>query len=158
MERIDKVIHLSEEQAEELFANGKIIVNGEEKTYSDNALYIVPNAMYPVGAVYISTVETSPALLFGGTWERIRGKFLLSASNEYPAGSEGGSADAVVVKHSHKMSTTYEPKETATAQSTSTKAETSWLAATTETTTVGEDGTGKNMPPYLAVFMWKRVA
>ena len=85
MERIDKVIHLSEKQYDELLANGKITVNGEEKTYSDNALYMVPNAMYPVGAVYISTVETSPALLFGDTWEKIEGKFLLSASSEYKA-------------------------------------------------------------------------
>lgn len=33
---------------------------------------------YPIGAIYISVSSTSPASLFGGTWERIQGKVLLS--------------------------------------------------------------------------------
>ena len=36
-------------------------------------------AIYPVGAVYISANSTSPASLFGGTWESIGGRFLLGA-------------------------------------------------------------------------------
>lgn len=35
---------------------------------------------YPVGAIYISTDSTSPASLFGGSWTRIEGKFLLGTS------------------------------------------------------------------------------
>ena len=27
------------------------------------------NMVYPVGAIYMSTISTSPATLFGGTWE-----------------------------------------------------------------------------------------
>ena len=34
---------------------------------------------YPVGAIYISVSSTSPASLFGGTWERISGRFLIGA-------------------------------------------------------------------------------
>lgn len=49
-------------------------------------------AAYPVGAIYISTVSTSPASLFGGTWEQIRGRFLLAADDTYTAGSSGGEA------------------------------------------------------------------
>ena len=37
--------------------------------------------IYPVGAVYISTGNTSPATLFGGTWTKISGRFLLSTGN-----------------------------------------------------------------------------
>ena len=55
--------------------------------------------IYPVGAIYISTVATSPATLFGfGTWERITGKFLLSATDggssgaSQAAGNTGGAA------------------------------------------------------------------
>jgi hypothetical protein len=29
----------------------------------------VLNAVYPVGAIYLSVNSTSPATLFGGTWE-----------------------------------------------------------------------------------------
>lgn len=33
---------------------------------------------YPVGSIYISSSETSPETLFGGTWAKINGRFLLS--------------------------------------------------------------------------------
>lgn len=36
---------------------------------------------YPVGAIYISTYNTSPAKLFGGTWEPIVGHFLIGAGD-----------------------------------------------------------------------------
>ena len=32
---------------------------------------------YPVGAIYISVDNTEPSALFGGTWERIAGRFLI---------------------------------------------------------------------------------
>lgn len=35
-------------------------------------------AAHPVGSVYQSTASTNPATLFGGTWEQITGRFLLS--------------------------------------------------------------------------------
>ena len=47
---------------------------------------------HPVGSLYISENLTSPAELYGGTWERIEGKFIMGASDDYPAGSTGGSA------------------------------------------------------------------
>lgn len=48
--------------------------------------------MHPVGIPYASENPTSPAELYGGTWERIEGKFIMGASDTYPAGSTGGSA------------------------------------------------------------------
>lgn len=52
----------------------------------------VINKVYPVGAIYISTVETSPNTLFGGTWERIQDRFLLAAGSSYTNGSTGGAS------------------------------------------------------------------
>lgn len=50
------------------------------------------SAVYPVGAIYISTVSTSPATLFGGTWSAIgAGTFLNAAGSGYAAGGTGGS-------------------------------------------------------------------
>ena len=66
-------------------------------------------AAYPVGAIYTSTVSTSPASLLGfGTWARFgQGRVLLSADDStYTAGSTGGSADAIVVSHTHSFSAT----------------------------------------------------
>lgn len=52
---------------------------------------------YPVGAIYLSTVSTSPATLFGGTWSAIAaGTFLNAYGTGYAAGGTGGAAT-----HSH---------------------------------------------------------
>ena len=50
------------------------------------------NAIYPVGSIYMSVNSTSPATLFGGTWQRIQDRFLLSAGSTYSAGATGGEA------------------------------------------------------------------
>lgn len=43
---------------------------------------------HPVGSLYISENATSPAELYGGTWERIEGKFIMGASDTHPAGTK----------------------------------------------------------------------
>lgn len=48
--------------------------------------------IYPVGAIYMSVVSTSPATLFGGTWEQLKDRFLLGAGDTYTAGNTGGAA------------------------------------------------------------------
>lgn len=74
--------------------------------------------VYPVGAVYISVSNTSPATLFGGTWEQIHDRFLLSSSDSYPLGGIGGEANHTLSvnempshnhsqnSHSHETNTT----------------------------------------------------
>lgn len=51
--------------------------------------------MYPVNSIYISTNSTSPASLYGGSWERYgTGRALISASDtdsDFTAGTTGGS-------------------------------------------------------------------
>ena len=46
---------------------------------------------YPVGAIYLSTSSVNPGTLFGGTWERITGRFLLGATDN---GADGGDSSA----------------------------------------------------------------
>ena len=69
--------------------------------FLDSIKQKICDTIYPIGAIYMSTNSTSPATLFGGTWQRIEGRFLLGAGGGYSAGSTGGSANAVVVSHSH---------------------------------------------------------
>ena len=57
--------------------------------------------IYPVGSIYMSANDVDPATLFGGTWERIEGRFLIGATTQSEVGNTGGSADAVVVSHNH---------------------------------------------------------
>ena len=69
------------------------------------------DVIYPVGSIYMSVNSTSPATLFGGTWQKIQGRFLLasgttsgedpSVDNTYTLGDTAGSRDAVVVEHTH---------------------------------------------------------
>lgn len=60
--------------------------------------------VYPVGSIYMSVNSTSPATLFGGTWEQLKDRFLLAAGSTYSAGSKGGSA---TMAHTHTMSHTH---------------------------------------------------
>ena len=58
-------------------------------------LFKIPQILrdvFPVGAIYMSVNNTDPSTLFGGTWERISGRFLLAADSTYTAGSTGGEA------------------------------------------------------------------
>lgn len=125
------------------------------------------NKIYPIGSIFITTsavtpsASSSPASWLGGSWERIKDKFLLAAGDTYTAGTTGGSADAVLVSHYHYV--TVHGYVDGSVSSTGKGGGTLYssyvaLEDNPPTQTVGVDGTGKNMPPYLAVYMWKRIA
>ncbi len=73
--------------------------------------YVVKDAIleaYPVGAIYLSTVATSPAILFGGEWEEIYNRFLVAAGSNYTAGVSGGSSTVTLSEsnlpaHTHSL-------------------------------------------------------
>lgn len=133
---------------------------------------------YPVGSIYMSVNETSPEELFGGSWVRIQSRFLLAAGDGYSAGSEGGEA-------SHQLTASELPAISGTisassngntwgvfsgasgafskgtndlSSSTASGASSSAQRASTVTMSFGGNQSHNNMPPYLAVFMWKRTA
>lgn len=69
-----------------------------------------PLDAYPVGAYYISSNPTSPATLFGGTWERVQDRMILAAGSTYVAGGLGGSATKTISvanmpSHNHSCDT-----------------------------------------------------
>ena len=117
-------------------------------------------------SVWISVTEDSPAELFGGSWERISGRFILGADGSHPGLSTGGSADAVVVSHTHSVESLY--ASYGGVDSNSDILQKGRLGASAGSATgstryssiskTGESGTDKNMPPYVALYIWKRVA
>lgn len=68
----------------------------------------IVDLIYPVGAIYMSVVNTSPATLFGGTWVAIEDVFLLAKGSTYAAGNTGGAAThqlstAELATHAHSI-------------------------------------------------------
>lgn len=132
--------------------------------------------VYPVGSIYLSVSGTDPQTLFGGTWARLEDVFLLAAGETYEAGSVGGEATHKLTvpempSHDHPISgngnasalgTTYNalvmqgsayPSEPALARGADYS--NNGYAYINKR---GGDQPHNNMPPYLAVYTWKRTA
>ena len=127
----------------------------------DNAFFTAAGA-YPVGAIYLSVTDTDPATLFGGTWERIGGRFLLGADDTYTAGSTGGEAEHTLTidempKHNHEIDN-LNASGNATPYMTVQAQDKVGYGGNVQTMYAGGSQPHNNMPPYLAVFMWKRVS
>ena len=67
---------------------GGVKVGSGLKVTADGKLSADALAAYPVGSIYQSTGSTSPAALFGGTWEQIASeRVLMGASSSHKAGT-----------------------------------------------------------------------
>lgn len=156
---------------EEFFLRGPFTLRNAAGSYVSLLDFI-----YPVGSIYMSVNEADPGSLIGGTWERIKDRFLLSAGDTYAAGNTGGSAKATLPSHTHtfgsggyqlwgvkigegstedgnKISGTAKYYAAATGGSTSNY---KWLENVDSKGV--SDVSQANMPPYLAVYVWKRIS
>ena len=154
-QQIDESVSINSTQNDRLTAIEKSIQN-------------LNNKIYPVGSIYISVNSTSPASLFGGTWEQLKDRFLLSAGNTYTAGSTGGEASHTLTVDempSHRHDTDQNagwPSNTIGNDGWSINYN-NYTTAPYATWNRGTDNTGgsqahNNMPPYLTVYMWKRIS
>lgn len=139
---------------------------------------------YPVGSIYISTNSTSPASIFGGTWERLTDRFLIGGGGSYSVGSTGGASSITLTKeqlpaHTHRILAELQSEnvfnnakttggtqnvvsvQTNTAYGTAVIPENNsgrFVATDVGTALETRGQAHNNMPPYLAVYMWKRTA
>lgn len=135
--------------------------------------------IYPVGSIYMSVNRTSPKTLFGGTWKQIAGKFLVGVGNGFVVGDSGGSKTHTHTTGDHVLTTDEMPYHAhniwypnSAGPTTSeigyplTGAKNTWCANASHTDEQGGDaahnhgdtGSASNLPPYIAVWMWKRTA
>lgn len=143
--------------------------------------------IYPIGSTYISVNSVNPSFLFGGEWEQIQDRFLLASGSTYSAGSTGGSATVTLTSaqsglkaHGHGMDHNHNHRHSLNKNfstgSGSVSAYTVTSNRSTSTQYTGYDSTAsskkttdnntasnaseahENMPPYLTVYMWKRIA
>lgn len=127
---------------------------------------------WPVGSIYFTMNETSPAQLFGGQWTRYVDKFVYAVGS-YTAGQTGGSQTVKLVPnhipaHSHGMRLGWSDN-LETVNSVVTAVEKQGLTAGTAeshivvdagytTDPVGSGTAHTNMPPFVAAYVWERVA
>lgn len=166
--------------------NGTIKQNGSDLAAAISAS--VAKAIYPVGSIYISANSTNPGTLFAGTtWTQIKDRFLLAAGDTYANGATGGEATHTLTtnempSHTHTISSSGAHKHTFEGYlQTSVSNSTTYLSISRKrisgdpedtppsmvnnsgghTHTPANTGGGaahNNMPPYLAVYVWKRTA
>ena len=117
---------------------------------------------YPVNSIYISYSHTSPAELFGGTWTRIEDRFLWGCKSTESIGATGGESSHTLVvdempSHSHPFISTNEYSSTSGGWNAP-----AWGPGSKNTAAItGFTGGGaahNNMPPYIQVSIWRRIA
>ncbi len=134
-----------------LHEKGALDVAGD--VYINSKLLI--DLIHPVGSIYESTASTSPATLFGGTWERFgNGKVLVGVDENdtdfSTANKSGGSklsAELNSAKVSYGLTTSNLGYEDRT--------------IIRKTAVAGSDERSANinlMQPYLTVYRWRRTA
>lgn len=136
-----------------------------------NLKEIAVNAVYPVGSLYWSSNETSPADLFGvGTWTQIKDKFVLAAGDTYEAGAMGGEAEVTLTvdempKHGHSYNLHYGGVATSSNDLDMEKISGATYGASLGSKTYsnnilksGGDQPHNNMPPYVVKYCWERTA
>lgn len=156
-----------------------------KKTFEKNGDLISLNIdyIYPIGSIYISVNKTEPGILFGGTWERIEGRFLLGAGTPKQNGHGGWglltdddlkmtfTAGTSSGEYRHKLQVPEIPSDIVRSRIAKSgefstgiwknygQTADTWSAALSGQ--YGLNGGGQshnNMPPYFAVYMWQRIA
>lgn len=125
---------------------------------------VIGGGRYQIGEFYLSSSSTSPAILFGGTWEQVKDKFLLAAGDAYSAGSTGGEVThALTVDEmpSHLHKTTGDNVTVVQTSATKGGNYAGLWYSTQNPAMTGTTGGGQphnNMPPYLTIYIWRRIA
>jgi hypothetical protein len=140
-----------------------------QKTVSEILL-----SAHPIGSLYWSSKPTNPSMIFGGTWEAVKDKFILAAGDNYAAGSKGGESNVLLETrhmpvHNHRIikAVGTDPLDTAYQPAWAIKLKSEAIVNTEENPETGTTGgigyTGgnvphNNMPPYEVYYCWKRIA
>lgn len=143
--------------------------------YGDGSIYSnFLLAAHPVGSIYQTISPENPSVTFGGgTWERIEGRFIMGASDTYPAESTGGEAKHTLTRD--ELPRIREQLTGLTAYNANTVGTDGVLSLVEEGTrsnvqpgnsvkyatfimSLGDSQPHNNMPPYYSVYIWRRVA
>lgn len=145
-------------------------------THTSNQVIDLIDTIYPVGSIYMSVSNTSPSILFGGTWEQIaQGRTIIgqgtgtdtnSESKTFNNGATGGEYNhtltiAEMPKHTHTSHYIYQHDNNGTVKNVQ---RTTWTGnqdarmVDTIVNNAGTDGSHNNIQPYFVCYIWKRTA
>ena len=118
---------------------------------------------HPIGSIYSSTASTSPQELFGGTWERIKGKFIWGVDDGENAGDTGGEATHTLTVDempSHRHLLPVNVNENEHTENSDIFSYAGWKAQYNYSATAFSGGNQphNNMPPYYGAYVWRRTA
>lgn len=142
-------------------------VNGsfECESFTGGGVLALLNRIYPINSIYMSVGDTSPASFLGGTWEKIKDKFLLSSGDTYSLGATGGEATHTLTideipSHSHYQTAAKSNDGSTTYYISPLPNKSGWWETFPggETEKTGGSQAHNNMPPYLVVNVWKRIS
>jgi hypothetical protein len=162
-------------------ANNKVLVADSAETTGLKWANIL-DLVYPVGAIYMSVVNTSPATLFGGTWSAW-------GAGRVPVGIDTGQTEFNTVEKTggaktHTLQTTEMPSHSHLFGSTQNSGNAQVITGISGSYTnlpnydylgvnqgiasgtdnrlniknTGGGGAHNNLQPYITCFMWKRVS
>lgn len=118
--------------------------------------------IYPVGSIYLPITESNPQTLFNfGVWEQIKDTFLLSSGDAYMAGETGGEAEHTLTieempSHTHIYKTTAWVNKTGSIVDNN-NSEYIDYGIERATQATGGSQPHNNMPPYLVIYVFKRI-
>lgn len=161
--------------------NSDIKVNRLTLGEIDNTVSALFDLIYPVGSIYYTNnANFSPNVSFNGTWEQIKDVFLLAAGDTYIGGTSGGAAtvqltEGQLPKHRHyfqysQLSAKYSDsvngannnQDFSILDDEGHSIVADWCLNGNErkglVSVTGNDEAHNNMPPYIVVYVWKRVS
>lgn len=172
---ITKIVHLTYDEYKALEASGNVDEHTEyhidEYTnapgFLEDLISKILLSKHPIGSIEINLTGENPANYLGGVWEQIKDTFLLACGDKYDLGSTGGEATHTLKinempKHNHAVNYWVNSNlpggidhflaygNTSSAKPNRTQID-SWVEKE------GGDQPHNNMPPYLAVSVWKRI-
>lgn len=168
-----------------LDTDGNLVVNSITSSQNILGNQSICDLIYPVGSIYLSVDGSNPSLVFGGAWEQIKDRFLLGAGDTYNSASTGGAANHTIsVAELPKFTPSGSISVNGSSVSIGVDHDSGYgssgfsvhgwanksgqqytfdLGAHSHSASffgnqIGGDSSFSIMPPYLTVYMWKRIS
>lgn len=132
-----------------------------------NLMQINVDLIYPIGSLYLTTSTVSPAVLFGGTWERIKGRCIVGVDEN---DTDFNTVSKTGGEKTHTLTVDEMPAHNHNIQGAMNGASgSSWCVALNSDRSVnwsitnGSQNKGggqahNNLQPYYTAYIWKRIA